>query len=334
MLRKICLFFILLSIPCLAGSGTFIDSALTLIVKQQYIAARQILNDVLSRDGNNFEALYLLLTTKQSELLDYESYAVDGDAFLCLADSVLRRFENSQLKSRGMDSTRYLLYIGNIYGGKSLILAKRGEWMPAVKFALTSVSMLNKAKAIDSTLYEACLGTGVFNYYLSQNLKWVPFMGDRTKEGIMEIEKSTRARFPFNYAARNSLAWIFIDRGEYAKAETIVDKVLSDYPDNTIFLRIKARIALWTGRVDQAISLSRRLCDLSAKRNPVNWSDLISGYQIIIQCYEKTGKRTESVATARQVLKFEVPQSAKRISYVKHNLQYIENIISQKASVN
>lgn len=327
--KKSLVLLFLFVLPSLAGMDRCVDSALSLIVQQRYISARRILSDVLSRDKTNIEALYLLLTVRQTELLDYESYAVEGDAFLTFADSVLKAFETNRKTVHGPDSTRFMLYIGNIYGGKSLIHAKNGDWMPAVKYALTSVSLLKKVKAIDSTLYEACLGTGAFNYYLSQNLKWVPFLGDRTEEGIREIQKSTQARFPFNYAARNSLAWILIDQGDLHRADAIVDEVLNDYPDNTIFLRIKARIALWQGRFDQAISLSQRLCELSLKRTPVNWSDCLSGYQIIAESYDKKGKSDECLATAQYVLKFEVPLVMRKIIYVKNNLQYMENIVSK-----
>ncbi|MFP4418280.1 MAG: hypothetical protein ACLFSB_13500 [Chitinispirillaceae bacterium] len=294
------------------------------LVRQEYDEARRYLNTALSIDRDNSDALYLLATVEQTELLDYESYTIHGEEFLRLADSILGVFERKESKSKDIKN---LFYIGNICGGKGIIKAKTGNWIGAVKDALESVSYLKKVKSEAPDFYAAYLGVGVFNYYLSQNLKWIPFLGDKSDEGLRDIKRATQARFPYNYAAKNTLAWILIDRKEFGAADSIVASVLTDYPNNTIFLRIRARIALWTGRYDKAIAVAEKLCGLSEKRKPVNWSDLLSGYQIVAQSYEKKKDYTSCYQTARKALNCKVPSSYRQIGYVQQHSDYLKNIL-------
>ncbi len=311
------------------GIDAYVDSALVRLVHQRYDAAREVVDTMLVIDQDNPDALYMLLTIRQTSLLDYESYVVDGNSFIQLADSVLDLLKGQLAYCGGDDSVKYLFYVGNVYGGKSVILAKCGNWFQAAREALTSVSILKRVKEMDSTFYAAYLGIGVFNYYLSQNLGWLPFVSDKSQQGLREIELATQARFPFNYAAQNSLSWILIDRGDYERADSIVSSVLSEFPDNTIFLRIQSRIALWTQRYDEAVEVSMRLAELSLERNPVNWSDLLSAYQVVAESYEKKGETVRSLEVARHALTFEVPADALKISYVRKHQAYLRNIVKK-----
>lgn len=307
-----------------------IDSAMMCLVAQRYDAAYESVAKILSRDARNIDALYMLLTVEQTRLLDYESYVIDGGRVLTLADSVCVVLKEELETRRGTDSLKCLFYLGNVFGGKSILLAKCGNWFLATREALASVSLLKQVKQHDSTFYAAYLGIGVFNYYLSQNLGWIPFMGDKSVEGIRDIERATQSRFPFNYAAHNSLAWILIDRGEYARADSIVNEVLAVYPDNTIFLRIKARIALWTGRFDEAINAGRRLAGLSLARSPVNWSDVLSGYEVVAESYVKSGDTLQSSEAAAHALTFEVPVMAQKLPYVRKHLATLRMLAAHR----
>jgi tetratricopeptide (TPR) repeat protein len=305
------------------GHNPQIDSSLNLLMRQDYAGATQVLRDVLASDPDNIDALYYLVTIKQTELMDYESYTINAHPFFDLSDSV----RTLLLKKPCTDSVRCLFYLGNIIGGRSVILAKNGNWGKAVQEALASVSLLNRVLLMDSTFLPAYLGLGIFHYYLSQNTKWVPFMNDRTQEGIAQIERALAAPPPFDAAARNSYAWILLERGQPDRAEALVNEVLATVPDNTIFLRIKARIAFSKEDWPTAITLGRLLSDLSMQRVPVNWSDYLAGRQLCVAGYEKSGDWKTSLAVAREALNVKLPGYAKRLVYVKKHLTYLKSIV-------
>lgn len=305
------------------GLDAAIDSAMIQLVNQNYSRARMFLDSAFVIDPKSADALYLKVTVDQTELLDYESYAIHGEEFLKLADSVL---DLLNLISKSSDKNTIDFYRGNILGGKGIIKAKTGNWMGAVGDAMKSVSILKDVISRDSSFYAAYLGVGVFNYYLSQNLKWVPFMGDKSQEGLRLIEKSCRAQFPFNYAANNTLAWILIDRKEFRKADSIVNAVLSMHPENTIFLRIKARLALWTGRYDKAIQSGTQLYELSEQRKPVNWSDLLSGYQIVVESYAKKKDYQSCGVMVEKAMGYTIPAPYDQIEYVSRHSEFLRQM--------
>jgi hypothetical protein len=296
----------------------------TLLVKQEYTAARAVVKERLTVDPGDNTSLYLLDAIQQTEILDYESYLVQNDQFMKLSDSIKAVLELRLPTLSGPDSLKCLLYIANVYGGKSVLLAKTGNWFAALKDAITSVTLLKEVERLDSTMYAAALGIGVFHYYLNKSFKWLPFVdANSEKEGIAEIEKATRAPYPYSCAAKNSLCWILIEKRALKRADSIAESVLMEMPDNTIFLRIRCLISLWNKQHEQTVALGEKLAGLSLKRDPVNWSDLVLAYYAVAQGNDGLGKKKE----ARRAIEFirgkKIPSEYKTIPPVKKNLRKI-----------
>jgi hypothetical protein len=326
MKKKLLLIYILFFgkfLDAVSGTIPCIDSATTLLLQQKYESARSYLVQEIAASSENVDALYMALNIEQMKLIDYESYILDGSQFLNSADSLLIVIENRWNTGDKKGYVRYLFYCGNIYGAKALVMAKLSDWIRAVKFARLSEKTLRKTQAIDGSIEAAWYGIGLYDYYIGQNLSWIPFMKDKCRQGINEIDRAAKICTPFSYAAKNSLAWILVDRGEYDRADSLVSTVLLEYPENTVFLRIKARIALLKKNNAVAVDLGNKLVELSGKRNPVNWSDLLSGYQIVVAALGDLHKNKECLEVVGKALALEVPISAQTISYVVKHLRYI-----------
>ena len=186
--------------------------------------------------------------------------------------------------------------------------------------------MLKLVKKREPQFYAADLGLGIFNYYLSTSFKWLPFLENKELEGLASIESALQADFPYNYAAKNSLCWILIERDDFRRADSIAQSVLDEFPDNTIFLRIKALIKLWTGRYDEALKSGRRLLKLTERRRPFNWSDLVAGYTVLVQSYDKLGKKQEACVAAQSLFVQKIPAEYLQIPHIKKNIKYINSV--------
>lgn len=302
------------------------DSAMMYLINQHYDKAAEVLSAHLAQHPLDLRARYLQFAVEQTRILDYESYIIENKKFQQMADSLRQLFEERLKVLRGVDSTICLFYCANVYGGISVMQAKTGNWFDGVKNAITSVSMLKQVKKRDSTFYAADLGLGIFNYYLSTSLKWLPFVDTKEEEGLEAIVRALKADFPYNYAAKNSLCWILIERENFRKADSIAQSVLDEFPDNTIFLRIKALVALWTGSYREALHYGRQLTKLTEKRMPVNWSDLVAGYTILVQGNYESGNKKEACAAARIILGKKVPSEYFEIPHIKKNMKYISGI--------
>jgi tetratricopeptide (TPR) repeat protein len=197
--------------------------------------------------------------------------------------------------------------------------AKNARWPLAIHTGLSSVGYFKKVIKADPNFLPAYYGIGAFNYYVSQNLKWMPFIGDKSEEGLSQIRRSGQSGFPYSLAAKNSLCWIFCERKQYASADSIADIVLKAFPDNTVFLRIKARVAYLQKDWIDATTYSRRLIELSEKRQPVNYSDLLSGYQILISAYDGLNRKTECFSCCKKILARFIPEPYSSLPYVKRH---------------
>lgn len=313
-----------------ANPVSLIAQAETLLVKQEYSAARSSLKKALAVDSVNCKALYLLHAIEQTEILDYEAYSIRNDRFMVMSDSILGILEARLPSLSGSDSVHCLLYIANVYGGKSVLLAKTGNLLSAIKDAVTSVNLLKEVLSRDSTIVAAGLGIGVFQYYLSKSFKWLPYVdANSEKEGIRQIEKATRAAYPFGIAAKNSLCWILVEKKALGRADSIAISVLKDFPDYTVFIRIRCLIALWNKQYGQAVSLGERLARLSAGRTPVNWSDLVLAHYAIAQGNDGIDKRNEAMDAIEHIHSAKIPQEWKTIPPIKKNFRRI-NVLKKK----
>lgn len=175
------LFVSVYSIADLAKNNVQLDSIQNDLVAQQYKNAKDNLKRYLSINPTDVEALYLELAICQTEILDYESYQTDSRQFLATADSIKKVLEKKVTTLQGKDSLMCLFYLANIYGGISLMHAKTGSWIEGAKNGMTSVAILKQVQKALPDFLAAYLGIGVFNYYFSTSLNWLPFTGGRCR---------------------------------------------------------------------------------------------------------------------------------------------------------
>jgi hypothetical protein len=314
----------LLSKPACASSLAVVD---TLIAKQEYAAASALLSHHLDSVPADNNALYMLVAVEQTRILDYESYQIEGDSLYNTADSIKKVLTSRIPQLTGKDSVQCLFYIATIDGCMSVLQAKKGEILPALKNAIESVTMLNEVVRLDSSRYEAYMGIGLFHYYLNKSFKWLPFIDANSEmEGIVKVQQATFAQFPYDYAAKNSLSWILMERYKNKQVDSIAAGVLSIYPDNTIFLRIRCLNALWSKQYATAVSLGENLAKVTLKRLPENWSDMVLAYYVIASGNDKRGKKKEAIAAADYILGAPIPIKYREIPHIKKNIRRIQNI--------
>ncbi len=306
--------------------GINVESIQKDLVAQRYASAKESLQSLLRQNPDDLNALYLELAINQTEILDYESYSLDGKKFIAKADSLKKIIEAKLPSLRGRDSVMCLFYLANVYGGISVMHAKVGEWIEGTQNGLASVALLKKVKKVQPDFLAANLGVGLYNYYFGNSMSWIPFSGNKVEKGLNDIEIATRSEFPFNYAAKNSLCWILIEREEFKRADSVAESVLEDYPENTIFLRIRSMIDLYTGAYPKAISHANQLLALSKDRTPVNWSDMVAAYYILVESYQKSGLNNETVIAADTILNENIPVTFLTMPQIKKNLKRIRDI--------
>ena len=117
--------------------------------------------------------------------------------------------------------------------------AESGEWMAAVRDALSSSSSAEDVWESDSSQADAGLPLGNYLYWRSRKteaLHWLPLFSDDRSEGIRRLELCARNGRYHSYAAISSLIWILHDARDFEKAEAWARIGLRAYPENRNFL--------------------------------------------------------------------------------------------------
>ena len=81
------------------------------------------------------------------------------------------------------DSTKaqYLFYLGSSYGYRGFFEGRKGNWYSALSDGLKAINLLDESVEMDSTLMQAYLGIGTYDYWSSSKIKfalWLPFIPD------------------------------------------------------------------------------------------------------------------------------------------------------------
>jgi hypothetical protein len=336
-LSSTAIFFTLLSLvsvpstaPAVLPANDLFSATELLLARQEYASARDLLGRRLAEAPGDNDALYLRVALEQTVLLDYESYLVDGDRFYRLADSTHRILFNRLAGLHGADSLRCVYYLAGIEGGIAVLQGKTGNWIRAFENAGASATRLKAVMKRDSTMNEALLGIGIYHYYLGRSFGWLPFVSGGSEDtGFLEIERSTRLPFPYDFPAKNSLCWILIDRKQYGRADSLAQTGLAEAPRSTFFLQVRCLALFRENRYGEAVGFGQKLAAISEARSPVNWSDLVLSYYVLAGSYDALGRGGEAAAAAAYIIGKAMPAEYRKMPHIKRDMKLIGEILKK-----
>lgn len=148
-------------------------------------------------------------------------------------------------------------YIGSAEAFRSYTRSENGSIASGVYYGLSAGSSLEKCLAADPSFTEAKNILGAF-YYWRSTLAWIPFIPDRSEEGIRLIEESYAHPYEKHLASHNLMV-IFTEEKRYADAERYGLAMLKEYPENRLFLWNMMGVYEKWGRTKEWIDCVRRL---------------------------------------------------------------------------
>jgi hypothetical protein len=198
---------------------------------QQYDSAESCFQTMI-REYPAHPAGYLYLAGMiQAKYTDY------GNSFNAERyDSLLTKaFQLSErmLKDKKTEAWGYL-YTGTAEAFRSFTASENGSLAKGFYYGINAGSSLERCLEADSTFTEAKNILGSY-YYWRSKLAWIPFISDRTEEGIALIKQALSHPYEKHLASHN-LMLILIDEKRYAEAESIGTAMLQEYPDNRSFM--------------------------------------------------------------------------------------------------
>jgi len=199
---------------------------------------------------------FLLSSLYELEYID-DGIEEKKEKFNAYADSGERIGEN-YINRNPQDALGYF-FTGGIYTIQVFYFGLNGDYLKAVIKALPALDNLSKCIKIDSTIYDAYLGLGGYNYFKG----FFPFVGGAKEEGLRQISLAiNKGRYTRNLASIG-LANIYIREKKYEQARVILRNLLKRYPDSRTINWPIFTSFFEEGKMDSALFYSDRLLELS-----------------------------------------------------------------------
>lgn len=250
--------------------------------------------------------------TLQSMMMDYETDRWRSE-FYAAADSAEIRAR--ALIAQNEDDAWAQFYLGSTLSYKGLYQAKSGKVVGGFVSAKKGLGHLSRAVEIDTTLADAYLGLGSYDYWSGvyyKYLRFLPWIRDEREKGIAQI-KWAMAESQFSYwISVNTMGWIEYNRKNYFLALTHFERGLARYPESRFFLWGLADTYFKMKDYKGAIGAYSRLL-ASVEAAPVN-----NGYNAALcqvrlaHCFQVTGQNERAYAAAESMLSASYEKAVKK----------------------
>ncbi len=159
-------------------------------------------------------------------------------------------------------------YAGTADAFRSFTASESGSLPKGFYYGISAGSLLEKCLEKDTGFVEAKNILGAY-YFWRSKLAWIPFISDRTDEGIRLILEAFQHPYEKHLASHN-LMLIFIDEKRFADAEKYGLAMLKEYPDNRPFLWNLMTVYEQWNRKEKLEEVVRRLLESTLKAPVTN----------------------------------------------------------------
>jgi tetratricopeptide (TPR) repeat protein len=234
---------------------------------------------------------------------------------------------------------RLYFYRGSALGYLAYYQGTHSEWFKALDNGLASINDLEEAIALDSTLYDAYLGIGVYKYWRSTKFKyvlWLPFVPDMREEGIAYIKKAAEKGKYSSSMAMHQLIYILLDYGKYDEAIPYAEEIVQRYPDSQFMWWAYAHVYFKRHEYKEAVDAYKRLLILienDPNSNPNHW--IFCNVRLAEILY-RMGEYKSSISFADKVLKKKFAtelsdKSREKIKQAKELIDESQKILANKS---
>ncbi|GHV16640.1 hypothetical protein AGMMS49938_16830 [Fibrobacterales bacterium] len=95
----------------------------------------------------------------------------------------------------------------------------------------------------------------IYNYYAETLTNWLPFVESKSETYLANIKNGFEKSSRFSPLFGTTLAWMLYDKKQYAEALEISEALLKHYPNQPVFLQLKADMLYKLERKEEAIAI-------------------------------------------------------------------------------
>lgn len=273
MKKLIITLYFLLAFQIIVGQNQkynkIISQAEKLSYNFEFEACDSLINKAIKLSPQNPEAyllkakihLWYFLGSKNEK--DYKLFFNFSDSSLIKTDKLLELNSNN---------ARLMYLLGNIYKYRAMAYGSNGNTLDAFWSTKKSVSFFEDVIHLDSTLYSAYGGIGIFEYalsYVPALFNWaitISGLSADQNNGFSYIEKASKKGKLDKIEYTFHLAKLYDEHlADYTKSSEILSDLLTQFPNNSLFHYQAAISFIKNKKLDKAI---KELEKVSKINNP------------------------------------------------------------------
>jgi tetratricopeptide (TPR) repeat protein len=236
-----------------------VRSCLDHINHERYDDALRCANELRTAFAASPAGPFVAATAYQTRMSDYRVRRFEREFEREIADAIAL----SERATREDPSAESRFLWGAAEGYRCVYWFRQGKWLKAVRAALRGMSLLKQARRGAPGFADPLMGLALYSHAKSKvHVLGLGLFGDHPAEVQQQLLEATeKARF----VAVNALyaqQYVLVDRGEYARALPVNDRLFAEFPTNPVCLYNRALILESLGRPLDAAPLWRRLVDV------------------------------------------------------------------------
>jgi tetratricopeptide (TPR) repeat protein len=295
--------------------GPFQDTILTginLTANDKFAEAESLFVDVGQSHPHSPIGPLFAAAAIHAHMLDTESPARfnEFETWLTLAERRAKEWRDADPESGEPE-----FILGAALGYDAVYESRWGGWFAALKKGLRAKNRFADALKRDSTLIDAYLGIGNYNYWKSVKtdfINWLPIVADDRRKGLDQLRRVTTEGTLSKAAASVSLCWALMHDGDFTSALAQADTLGMQHPDAKTPLWIKAYASYGLYRWDDALKLYGELERRILADGPGNYYNLIDCAYFEARCYYDLGRWSDAMNACHKALAYPAPREIQK----------------------
>jgi tetratricopeptide (TPR) repeat protein len=232
-------------------------------------------------------------------MIDFETDVYEN-RFYELLDRAIEKSQGIRNKGKFDSVTLALSYFseGSAYAYKALRKGRNKEYLAALNSGLKSIELLRKCIEIDSTIYDAYLPLGVFEFAMTKvpsAFKWAIPGSYSREEALRKVELSARKSKYIGTIAANAYVWVLIYDNQNDSALKVAQRLVEMYPGSRTFRWSLSYVQRRLGRWKDALKNHEIIMYLTLRDQPWNSYNVALSLYYLSICSYITGDRRRAL---------------------------------------
>jgi hypothetical protein len=234
-------------------------------LEQEYDSAETVFRTMIKEFPKHPSGYLYLAGMYQAKYTDYGDHfnQKQYDSLLNVTETLAEvMIEKDETKAWGY------FYSGTADAFRSYTASEEGSLPTGFYYGLSAGNLLQRCLEVDSSFVAAKDILGAY-YYWRSKLAWIPFISNRTEEGIRFIKETLQHPYEKHLASHN-LVLILTDEKRFEESEKYGLEMLELYPNNRSFMWNLVRTYAYWNNTEKLYQMSQRLLNSTLHAPVVN----------------------------------------------------------------